>query len=575
MEVLAVDGRPASELILDDSLPVATVSVEMRGASGETVQANVGDTEFGGRYSDLSLWALGGMFAILGSAVLLRRPDLSSARWFGLFTGSSAVALAVGPAAAGPQPQWALVLQIVSLVGLGAASLPFVVALVDEPRRSRVASISLVFGMAAVALLTGYTAAVVYAPELYEIVRPALLLYLSASLFGAVGLLAFNARWQQRSSQRQQSRIALWGVALGTLPLVGLTMIPLALANTWLVPDHITILAVGIVPAAFAYAILKYRWLGIRRLVHRGMVYGIATLLVVGFNIVVLTAALSFVSGPTGGSYPLYIVASLVAVGVVLVFPLRNAARWLVDRLVYGNVTSYESIMDAVRGNLLTSNRTQEILSEVSLRLVDELQLESVLLYLGNQPAHARLAVAVGPRAEETRTVVHPQLEERIVAAPRRELSDLRWQAESLLLANLTVPGRDVGYMLLGPKVDGEVFVEEEKHQVATIAPLLALTVDQSMLSDELRQLNQRMVRAQETERARVAVDIHDGPLQKAILLSGGVELVAHEEKELARELVAELREIGSRLRPSILDDLGLAASMDWLLDAGHQSGRI
>ena len=88
------------------------------------------------------------------------------------------------------------------------------------------------------------------------------------------------------------------------------------------------------------------------------------------------------------------------------------------------------------------------------------------------------------------------------------------------------------------------------------------------LLSGDLRALSQRLLKAQEEERHRMAVDLHDGALQKAILLTRTDDQVTADPIELARELVYELREIGSRLRPSILDDLGLVPAIDWLSDA-------
>jgi signal transduction histidine kinase len=43
--------------------------------------------------------------------------------------------------------------------------------------------------------------------------------------------------------------------------------------------------------------------------------------------------------------------------------------------------------------------------------------------------------------------------------------------------------------------------------------------------------------------------------------------ITPEEQREVATELVNELRDLGSRLRPSILDDLGLPSSIEWLLD--------
>lgn len=77
-----------------------------------------------------------------------------------------------------------------------------------------------------------------------------------------------------------------------------------------------------------------------------------------------------------------------------------------------------------------------------------------------------------------------------------------------------------------------------------------------------------RVLQAQEEERLRIAQELHDGPLQDLIYLcrqiddEGGSEAI----RETAQEVVTEIRQIARGLRPSVLDDLGLPASIRYLL---------
>lgn len=99
-----------------------------------------------------------------------------------------------------------------------------------------------------------------------------------------------------------------------------------------------------------------------------------------------------------------------------------------------------------------------------------------------------------------------------------------------------------------------------------------------------------RTVQAAEEERRRLAAELHDGPIQHLAAAAfrledvrerlvggprGGGELadaVGRTQEEL-RDQMLELREIVSRLRPPILDQLGLADALRQHVEAVRQGG--
>lgn len=99
--------------------------------------------------------------------------------------------------------------------------------------------------------------------------------------------------------------------------------------------------------------------------------------------------------------------------------------------------------------------------------------------------------------------------------------------------------------------------------------------------SESIRQkLSARMLTAQEEERKRIASELHDGIGQSISAIKFGLErmLIENDKRDLALEeasiqatvvrlqsAVEEVRRISRGLRPSILDDLGLSASLRWL----------
>ena len=363
-----------------------------------------------------------------------------------------------------------------------------------------------------------------------------------------------------------EARIALAGIACGALPFVGLTLVPEMAWHREVVPWYITATLSGIIPTAFAYAILRHQLLGIRRLVHRGMVYGITTLAVLAILSLLVNAARGFI----GATYSSAVTVLLVGLGALLFDVLRRGVRHLIDRLIYRDKVDSQTLLANMRHDLLGSHGAGKVAEVIVARLQHALGLEAAVLVLGTKSATMRVAASAGSRSEESIGFILPRLPN--LAILEDGLADVWWDSDMLVVAPLQASSDTLGFLVLGPKEKGEIFVHEERLLIATVAPILALALSETTLLAELREVSQRLINAEEAERARIALDLHDGPLQKAILLGGLNGAAVRDGNGVASELVAELRELCARLRPAILDDLGLVPALDWLLEqAFHQ----
>jgi signal transduction histidine kinase len=95
---------------------------------------------------------------------------------------------------------------------------------------------------------------------------------------------------------------------------------------------------------------------------------------------------------------------------------------------------------------------------------------------------------------------------------------------------------------------------------------------DSLVLGDVRRQA---AIAASEGERARLAADLHDVPIQELSAVIERLELVevAAEEREALRRVVSELRSVTTELRPPVLDDLGLPLAIEALADQYAREG--
>ena len=99
-----------------------------------------------------------------------------------------------------------------------------------------------------------------------------------------------------------------------------------------------------------------------------------------------------------------------------------------------------------------------------------------------------------------------------------------------------------------------------------------------------------RVLQAQEDERKRISRDLHDETVQSLLLiihrLDAIVDQSAEDLSQITKEKMGDLRKLvigveeslRSRLqdlRPAILDDLGLPASLEWLADRMNKEGEV
>ncbi|HET9256698.1 MAG TPA: GAF domain-containing protein, partial [Pseudonocardiaceae bacterium] len=149
----------------------------------------------------------------------------------------------------------------------------------------------------------------------------------------------------------------------------------------------------------------------------------------------------------------------------------------------------------------------------------------------------------------------------------------------------MSPPGDVVGVLNVHTR-DRREFTKADIELLSSVAGLMAGAIENARLHRQLAEREEAMERfaeqivlLQETERRRLAGEIHDGISQRIVSLSfhlsaaadglatdpaGAAEQIARAQ-ELAAEALDETRHAISGLRPPVLDDLGLAASLESL----------
>ncbi len=443
----------------------------------------------------------------------------------------------------------------------------------------------------------------------------------------------------QRSVARRQQRMRLQIIEAGFL--LGLILAPL-----WTILKPGTLLASwGMVPAAgpalpvivwmldrivhvglqcalplsFAYAILAHRVFGLRFVFGRSLRYLATTpgtYLVLGFGIFIVLYE-TIVIWPIGlnesNLLPAGIAAVLILVLIVGWMWVKTPIVLYMDRHLFPN--EYQNRQRLFRfGRQLTYFQDRDILLErTGKELLECLDLSFAAIYLNEGTRETPSASWYGardvPGQDRTRDASffagHAGRIARLLrtTSPERPLiehGDIQAD-ENLrdlgceLIVTLRSGSDRQGIVALGAKLSEEPFSSDEKERLLVLATEMELALENITMGTSLKvqaqrskMLAHRLIDIQESERLRLARDLHDDTGQALTVLKASLELARKEMSVIANgtktrlddavalteETLVKLRTIARDLRPPSLDTIGLNATLDRFCQrVAHRTG--
>jgi two-component system, NtrC family, sensor kinase len=239
-------------------------------------------------------------------------------------------------------------------------------------------------GAHAVVLLRGGFRGEVFSTVLTQI-DTGMWVALTASLVAGLTIMVRALGRVRSVTARRQLRWIVWGTALGAVPFVAFYALPFILGLGPPPGAEYTAILLGLVPLAFASAIVRYRLMDVEVIIKRAMVYAAAIAAIAAIYAVLHWMLVEwFFDGDDQRNPIIALLATLVV--VLLSRPVKNAIQAGLDRVYYRDRYDYRRALVGFARDLNSDLDLFRLSERLVHRVTETLLVDRMALLLAPAP---------------------------------------------------------------------------------------------------------------------------------------------------------------------------------------------
>lgn len=327
----------------------------------------------------------------------------------------------------------------------------------------------------------------------YYVFRWYLILFLAAAL----AHLVVAYRRAVFEEERRQFQWMFFGLAAGLAPFIFLYQLPKALGLGPWISYETSSLFFLFMPAALAFAILKFRLMNITIVINRSLVYSLLTVFSVSlFLVIVEVLRRLFSRFVFAGEDILPLVAAVAAAAAIQ--PARRRIQAVVDRAFFRQSYDYRRAVREFAARAQRAFQVEHLAELFTAAVQTALPVEKIGLIVGSSSKAAPETFLRHGDADALAAAAPVTAPEGLRAHARRESTMTRENVDfgrsaalaqarlELLLPLAFGPSGLAGWVGLGRKRSGEKFSGEDLDLLETLAGELALNVERVRLHEEV-----------------------------------------------------------------------------------------
>jgi len=344
------------------------------------------------------------------------------------------------------------------------------------------------------------------------IVQSGQLVYLAISLVAGLAIMVRALRRVRSVTARRQLRWIVWGTALGSVPFVFGYALPFTFGLQPLKGFELSALLLGLIPLAFASAIVRYRLMDVEVIIKRALVYAAALAAIAAIYAVLLRIAGVVFFRDADERNP--IIALLATFVVVLLSrPVKNGIQAGLDRVYYRDRYDYRRALVGFARDLNSDLDLQRLSERLVHRVTETLVVDRMALMLAPVSADSGDFVTISQagftdapptlnRSTEVATRLfsgHTLVLDDTLALRRLDPREVEFWRESGIHYFVPCVSKEgtIAVMALGRKASAEPLSSEDMALLSAVAAQAATALENGRLYRQLR------TKADELERMR------------------------------------------------------------------------
>ena len=339
------------------------------------------------------------------------------------------------------------------------------------------------------------------------------ILHFGVSLIGGLWIMTRALRRVRSVTSRRQLRWIVWGTALGAVPFAFGYALPFAFGFEPVPAAEVTAILLGLVPLAFASAIVRYRLMDVEVIIKRALVYAAALAAIAAVYGATTTAIEWFFPGDDQRNPVIALLATLVV--VLLARPLKNAIQAGLDRVYYRDRYDYRRALVGFARDLNSDLDLFRLSERLVHRVMETLVVDRMALMLApitaGKDGHFTTIAHVGFGAEPPVLARPSDVATRLISGHtlalddplvqrRIDLQELEFWRDAGIHYFVPCVSKEgtIAVMALGRRVSSEPLSSEDMALLAAVAAQAATALENGRLYRQLTVKADELVRMRE-----------------------------------------------------------------------------